>query len=113
MDNALIERPWCSLKHEEIYLRGYADGFEERREIPRVAASSSGGCGPRARPNAPSITLLLKGFAPAWRESRHQLAHANRPIGAIQWRSQPFKSRRIGTRDESVHSAIVTCMSQW
>ncbi len=26
MDNAFIERLWRSLKHEDIYLKGYADG---------------------------------------------------------------------------------------
>ena len=28
MDNVFIERLWRSLKHEDIYLKGYADGRE-------------------------------------------------------------------------------------
>jgi putative transposase len=28
MDNMFIERLWRSLKHEDIYLKGYADGRE-------------------------------------------------------------------------------------
>src|SRR5262249_33984625 len=30
MDNVFIERLWRSLKHEDIYLKGYADGREAR-----------------------------------------------------------------------------------
>jgi putative transposase len=28
MDNIFIERLWRSLKHEDVYLKGYADGLE-------------------------------------------------------------------------------------
>ncbi|MBV8242047.1 MAG: IS3 family transposase, partial [Hyphomicrobiales bacterium] len=30
MDNVFIERLWRSLKHEDVYLKGYADGHEAR-----------------------------------------------------------------------------------
>ena len=33
MDNVFIERLWRSLKHEDIYLRGYADGREAKAGI--------------------------------------------------------------------------------
>ena len=33
MDNVFIERLWRSLKHEDVYLRGYADGCEARAGI--------------------------------------------------------------------------------
>jgi putative transposase len=33
MDNVFIERLWRSLKHEDIYLKGYADGREARAWI--------------------------------------------------------------------------------
>src|SRR5712691_10916194 len=33
MDNVFIERLWRSLKYEDIYLKGYADGREERTGI--------------------------------------------------------------------------------
>ena len=36
MDNVFIERLWRSLKHEDIYLKGYADGGEARAGIARV-----------------------------------------------------------------------------
>jgi hypothetical protein len=35
MDNIFIERLWRSLKHEEVYLQGYADGLEARSGISR------------------------------------------------------------------------------
>jgi transposase InsO family protein len=35
MDNVFIERPWRSLKHEDIYLKDYADSREAR---PGIAA---------------------------------------------------------------------------
>jgi len=34
MDNVFIERLWRSLKHEEIYLKGYAVDFH--RELTRA-----------------------------------------------------------------------------
>jgi len=33
MDNVFIERLWRSLKYEDIYLKGYADGCEARAGI--------------------------------------------------------------------------------
>ena len=33
MDNVFIERLWRSLKHEDIYLKGYADGREAHSGI--------------------------------------------------------------------------------
>jgi putative transposase len=33
MDNVLIERVWRSLKYEDVYLKGYADGLEARAGI--------------------------------------------------------------------------------
>jgi putative transposase len=33
MDNVFIERLWRSLKYEDVYLKGYADGFEARAGI--------------------------------------------------------------------------------
>ena len=33
MDNVFIERVWRSLKHEDVYLKGYADGHEAKAGI--------------------------------------------------------------------------------
>lgn len=33
MDNVFVERLWRSLKHEDVYLKGYADGHEAKHGI--------------------------------------------------------------------------------
>jgi putative transposase len=38
MDNVFIERLWRSLKYEDVYLKGYADGHEARRGIAEWVA---------------------------------------------------------------------------
>jgi len=38
MDNVFIERLWRSLKHEDVYLKGYADGREAARGIAEWVA---------------------------------------------------------------------------
>ena len=38
MDNVFIERLWRSLKYEDVYLKGYADGREARAGIARWIA---------------------------------------------------------------------------
>ncbi len=42
MDNVFIERLWRSLKHEDIYLKGYADGREARAGIASWIAFYNG-----------------------------------------------------------------------
>jgi putative transposase len=38
MDNVFIERLWRSLKYEDIYLKGYADGREAKAGIAQWVA---------------------------------------------------------------------------
>jgi integrase-like protein len=38
MDNVFIERLWCSLKYEDVYFRGYADGRKAARGIAEWVA---------------------------------------------------------------------------
>ena len=40
MDNVFIERLWRSLKYEDIYLKGYADGREAHPASPHGSAST-------------------------------------------------------------------------
>jgi putative transposase len=50
MDNVFIERLWRSLKHEDIYLKGYADGQRSQgrgRELDRLRQRSSPSSGAR------------------------------------------------------------------
>lgn len=35
MDNVFNERPWRSLKYEDIYIKGYADGADVRASVAR------------------------------------------------------------------------------
>jgi putative transposase len=42
MDNVFIERLWRSLKHEDVYLKGYADGREARLGIAAWIAFYNG-----------------------------------------------------------------------
>jgi putative transposase len=42
MDNVFIERLWRSLKHEDIYLKGYADGCEAKAGIANWIAFYNG-----------------------------------------------------------------------
>ena len=42
MDNVFIERLWRSLKHEDIYLKGYADGREAKAGIASWIAFYNG-----------------------------------------------------------------------
>ena len=41
MDNVFIERLWRSLKHEDIYLKGYADGREAKAGIATGSPSTT------------------------------------------------------------------------
>ena len=52
MDNVFIERLWRSLKHEDIYLKGYADGREAREGIARWFAFTIPGAHIRHWPTA-------------------------------------------------------------
>ena len=38
MDNVFIERLWRSLKYQDVYLKGYADGREAARGIAEWVA---------------------------------------------------------------------------
>ena len=38
IDNVFIERLWRSVKYEEIYLRGYANGHEAQRSLAKYFA---------------------------------------------------------------------------
>ena len=66
MDNVFIERVWRSLKYEDVYLKGYADGREAKAgigayfafytsegSIRRSAIARRWRCGARARRREP------------------------------------------------------------
>jgi putative transposase len=70
MDNVFIERVWRSLKHEDIYLKGYADGREAKDGIANWIAfyneqrlhQALGYCAPmavwRAATGTPAVDMM-------------------------------------------------------
>jgi putative transposase len=52
-DRVFIERVWRSLKHEDVYLKGYFDGREAKAGIGRSAIPGRWRCGAGARRREP------------------------------------------------------------
>jgi putative transposase len=69
MDNVFIERLWRSLKHEEVYLRAYADGREARAGIGAWVAFYNGGRPHQALGNRTPIAVWRDGVTGAPGES--------------------------------------------
>jgi len=61
MDNVFIERLWRSLKYEDVYLKGYADGREARAGIGAWVASYNTGLPHQALGNQAPLAI--------WREA--------------------------------------------
>ncbi len=61
MDNVFIERLWRSLKHEDIYLKGYADGYEARAGIGAWIAFYNGRRPHQALGNRTPMALWREG----------------------------------------------------
>ena len=68
MDNVFIERLWRSLKHEDVYLKGYADGREARAGIGSWIAFYNA--------RRPHQALGNRAPMAVWRR-RHRLARGN------------------------------------
>ena len=66
MDNFFVERLWCSLKYEDIYLKGYADGREARAGIGLWMTFYNS--------RRPHQTLGNRTPMAAWREGAHRSA---------------------------------------
>ena len=63
MDNVFIERLWRSLKHEDIYLKGYADGYEARAGIGAWMAFYNGRRPHQALGNRTPMAVWQDGMA--------------------------------------------------
>jgi putative transposase len=63
MDNVFIERLWRSLKHEDIYLKGYADGREARVGISSWIAFYNGRRPHQALANRTPMAVWREGTA--------------------------------------------------
>jgi putative transposase len=65
MDNVFIERLWRSLKHEDIYLKGYADGREARAGIGSWIAFYNGRRPHQALANRTPMAMWREGTSGA------------------------------------------------
>jgi putative transposase len=81
MDNVFIERLWRSLKHEDAYLKGYADGLEAR--------------------------LGIAAWMEFYNERRLHQALGYRPPMAL-WREGMASARAVDMMDNAV--ALTTCL---
>jgi putative transposase len=63
LDNVMIERLWRSLKHEEVYLKGYADGGEARAGIGAWIDFYNGRRPHQALDNRPPMAVWRAGVA--------------------------------------------------
>jgi len=63
MDNVFIERLWRSLKYEDIYLKGYADGREARAGIAEWIAFYNGRRPHQALANRTPMAVWREGMA--------------------------------------------------
>ena len=64
MDNVFIERLWRSLKHEDVYLKAYADGREARAGIGEWIAFYNGSRPHQALGNRTPMAVWRAGIAP-------------------------------------------------
>ena len=62
LDNVFIERLWRSLKHEEIYLKGYADGHEAKAGIAAWVAFYNTGRPHQALANRTPMAIWRAGL---------------------------------------------------
>jgi putative transposase len=65
MDNVFIERLWRSLKHEDVYLKGYADGREAHAGIGSWIAFYNGARPHQALGNRTPMAVWRAGAAAA------------------------------------------------
>ncbi len=65
MDNVFIERLWRSLKHEDVYLKGYADGREARAGIGAWIAFYNARRPHQALGNRPPMAVWREGVTGA------------------------------------------------
>jgi putative transposase len=65
MDNVFIERLWRSLKHEDVYLKGYADGLEAKAGIAEWISFYNTGRPHQALGNRTPMAVWRDGFTGA------------------------------------------------
>jgi putative transposase len=92
MDNVFIERVWRSLKHEDVYLKGYADGREARAGIGEWIVF----CNERRLHQA----LRYRAPMAVWREGVAPGAEAHTAIGGMIDNGDQQTDFRLDRRQE-------------
>ena len=95
MDNVFIERLWRSLKYEDIYLKGYADGREARSGIGMWMAFYNG-CRPhQALGNRTPMAVWRDGVAGALGDAAVDMTLRLDNAGALPTCPQPQQQPQI------------------
>ena len=77
MDNVFIERLWRSLKHEDIYLKGYADGCEAKAGIASWMTFYNSRRPHQALGNRTPMAVWREGTSSRLGEKRERCPHAH------------------------------------
>jgi putative transposase len=97
MDNVFIERLWRSLKHEDIYLKGYADGREAKRGIASSIAFYNSRRPHQALGNRTPMAVWYDGGVDAIGAQAVDMVHNARALPIVDQKFHPAFLRR-GTR---------------
>jgi putative transposase len=86
MDNVFIERLWRSLKHEDVYLKGYADGREAGRGIAEWIAFYN--------ERRPHQALADRAPMAVWREAVARAEAVDMMDNASAWPTCPLQRKQ-------------------
>src|SRR4051812_34622706 len=96
MDNVFIERLWRSLKHEDVYLKGYADGLEAKAGIAEWIGFYNTGRPHQALDNRRPMTVWRDGMTGTLGESSRIPSF---DLTRYRRDSQPLRRTFASTRD--------------
>ncbi len=95
MDNVFIERLWRSLKHEEIYLKGYADGREAKVGIGQWVAFYNTGRPHQALGNKTPMAVWREGVTGAVSETAVDMTLRLDNANALPTCPQPQQQQQV------------------
>jgi putative transposase len=95
MDNVFIERLWRSLKYEDIYLKGYADGHEAKRGIADWVTFYNHRRPHQALANRTPITVWRDGIADTLGEGAVDMTLRLDNAGALTTSPQPLQQPKL------------------
>jgi putative transposase len=95
MDNVFIERLWRSLKHEDIYLKGYADGREARAGIGAWIAFYNARRPHQALANRTPMAVWREGVTGALSDTAVDMTLRLDNAGALPTCPQPPQQQQI------------------